>query len=61
MMVVNGILEVAVAVVLWVIDYVFVLCGIIFVIIMIKTLFDVVSKNIEISKPGVQKILGRRR
>ena len=61
MMVVNGILEVAIAVILWVVDYVFVICGIIFVAIMIKTLFDVVSKNVEISKPGVQKLLSRRR
>lgn len=60
-MAVNGLMDVSLMILDWVIDWILIFCGIIFVVIMIKTLFDVVAKNIEISKPGVQKILFRRR
>lgn len=53
--------QIAYSILGWVVDWMLLICGIIFMVIMIKTLFDVVARNIEIAKPGVQKILGRRR
>lgn len=53
--------QIAYGILQWVVDWMLVLCGIIFTLIMVKTLFDVIAKNIDIAKPGVQKLLFRRR
>lgn len=53
--------KVAYGILQWVVDWMLILCGIIFLVIMIKTLFDVVKKNVEISRPGVRNLLFRRK
>lgn len=60
-MAVNGLLDIALDIIGWVIDWILIFCGIIFILIMVKTLFDVISKNIELAKPGVQRLMSRRR
>ena len=53
--------QIAYSILEWVVDWMLVLCGIVFVVIMIKTLFDVIRKNVEIAKPGVHNLIFRRR
>ncbi len=53
--------QVAYGILQWVVDWMLILCGIVFMLIVIKTLFDVVQKNLEVSGPGVRKLLFRRK
>ena len=60
-MAVNGLMDVALDILDWVIDWILIFCAIIFILLMVKTLFDVIAKNIEIAKPGVHNLIFRRR
>lgn len=60
-MAVNGLLDVALDIIGWVIDWIIIFCAILFILLMVKTLFDVIQKNIDIARPGVHNLLFRRR
>lgn len=52
-----GLLEVAFAILDWVVDWELILCGMLFAFIMVKTLLDVSKKAIETSGPGLRNFL----
>lgn len=58
---VSPLLDMAWTILCWTVDYVWILCGTIFVLIMVKTLFDISKKVVDMSAPGLNKLLGGSR
>ena len=58
---VSPLLDMAWLILSWVIDYVWILCATIFVLIMVQTLFDVSKRIVDMSAPGLNKFLGGSR
>ena len=50
-----GLLEVSFMLLDWVIDWIWVLCGMIFALIMVKTLIDVIQQAVDQSAPGINR------
>lgn len=53
-----GILQIAFAILDWVVDWVLIFCGFVFALIMVKTLLDVMKKNVDTAAPGLNRFFG---
>lgn len=55
MMDIVGILAIAFMILDWVVDWIMILCGIVFALIMVKTLIDVVRMSVDEAAPGMSR------